>query len=251
MRGLSGRAVLVTGAARGIGRAIAQRLAQEGCAVGVLDLELANAERAAAELRASGARAAAFAADVSDYAAVERAVAAFDDEGGGIAGLVNNAGWDRPAQKFAETDPAAWQRIVDVNFYGPLNATRAVLPRLLARGRGRIVFIASDAGRVGSGREAVYSGCKGGVIAFAKAVAREVARSGVTLNCVAPGPTETALLAGIDPTGKLQQSLARGVPMGRIGQPDDLAGAVAFLLSDDAGYVTGQTLSVSGGLTMA
>jgi len=251
MRGLSGKAVLVTGAARGIGRAIAERLAQEGCTVGVLDLELGNAERAAAELRASGARAAAYAADVADYAAVERAVAAFDEESGGIAGLVNNAGWDRPAQKFAETEPAAWQRIVAVNFYGPLNATRAVLPRLVARGGGRIVFIASDAGRVGAGREAVYSGCKGGVIAFAKAVAREVARSGVTLNCVAPGPTETALLAGIDPTGKLQQSLARGVPMGRIGQPDDLAGAVAFLLSDDAGYVTGQTLSVSGGLTMA
>ena len=252
MRGLSGKAVLVTGAARGIGRAIAERLAQEGCSVGLLDLELASAERAAHELRASGGRASAYAADVSDYAAVERAVAAFEEQsGGGIAGLVNNAGWDRPAQKFAETEPASWQRIVDVNYYGPLNVTRAVLPRLLTRGAGRIVFIASDAGRVGSGREAVYSGCKGGVIAFAKAVAREVARSGVTLNCVAPGPTETALLAGIDPSGKLQQSLARGVPMGRIGQPDDLAGTVAFLLSDDASYVTGQTLSVSGGLTMA
>jgi 2-hydroxycyclohexanecarboxyl-CoA dehydrogenase len=246
MRGLSGRAVLVTGGARGIGFAIAQRLAEEGSAVGVLDLEIANAEAAAEKLRASGARAAAYAADIADYAAVERVVAAFEHECGGIHGLVNNAGWDRPAQKFAETDPASWQRIVDVNLYGPMHVTRAVLPRLLARSVGRVVFIASDAGRVGAGREAVYSGCKGGVIAFAKAVAREVARSGVTLNCVAPGPTDTALFAG-----KLQQALARGVPMGRIGQPDDLAGAVAFLLSDDAGFVTGQTLSVSGGLTMS
>ena len=251
MRGLSGRAVLVTGGARGIGFAIAQRLAQEGSVVGVLDLEIANAEAAAEKLRAEGARVAAYAADIADFAAVERAVAAFEHECGGIHGLVNNAGWDRPAQKFAETDPASWQRIVDVNLYGPMHVTRAVLPRLLARSAGRVVFIASDAGRVGAGREAVYSGCKGGVIAFAKAVAREVARSGVTLNCVAPGPTDTALFAGVDPTGKLQQALARGVPMGRIGQPDDLAGAVAFLLSDDAGFVTGQTLSVSGGLTMS
>jgi 2-hydroxycyclohexanecarboxyl-CoA dehydrogenase len=243
--------VLVTGAARGIGLAIAERLAQEGSSVGVLDLALASAEAAAERLRAVGGRAAAYAADVADYAAVERAVAAFEQESGGIFGLVNNAGWDRPAQKFTETDPADWTRIVDVNLVGPLNATRAVLPRLVARGAGRVVFIASDAGRVGSAREAVYSGCKGGVIAFAKAVAREVARSGVTLNCVAPGPTDTALLAGIDPSGKLQQSLARAVPMGRIGQPEDLAGAVAFLLSNDAGFVTGQTLSVSGGLTMA
>ena len=251
MRGLSGRAVLVTGGARGIGFAIAQRLAEEGSVVGVLDLDVANAEAAAEKLRASGARAAAYAADIADFAAVERVVSAFEHECGGIFGLVNNAGWDRPAQKFAETDPASWKRIIDVNLYGPLHVTRAVLPRLLARSAGRVVFIASDAGRVGAGREAVYSGCKGGVIAFAKAVAREVARTGVTLNCVAPGPTDTALFAGVDPTGKLQQALARGVPMGRIGQPDDLAGAVAFLLSDDAGFVTGQTLSVSGGLTMS
>ena len=163
---------------------------------------------------------------------------------------MNNAGWDRAAP-FVETDAALWRRVIDVNLYGPLHVTHAVLPRLLARGSGRIVSIASDAGRVGSSGEAVYAACKAGIVAFTKSVAREVARSGVTLNCVSPGPTETALLADLDATGKLQQALARAIPLGRVGTPEDMAGAVAFLLSDDAAYVTGQVLSVSGGLTMS
>jgi 2-hydroxycyclohexanecarboxyl-CoA dehydrogenase len=162
---------------------------------------------------------------------------------------VNNAGWDRAAN-FVDTDPAFWRDVIDINLYGPLHVTRALLPGLLSRGAGRVVSIASDAGRVGSSGESVYAACKGGVIAFTKAVAREVARHGVTLNCVAPGPTDTDLLAGIDPSGRLQQALARAIPLGRVGRPEDLPGAVAFLLSDDAAFVTGQTLSVSGGLTM-
>jgi 2-hydroxycyclohexanecarboxyl-CoA dehydrogenase len=249
MRGLRGKAVLVTGAARGIGRAIARRLAEEGCAVGALDLDADGAEAAAAELRASGARAVALSADVADWDAVQRAVAAFEAEAGGLDGVVNNAGWDRAAS-FVDTDPASWRRVIEVNLYGPLHVTRAALPRMLARGAGRIVSIASDAGRVGSSGEAVYAACKGGIIAFTKSVAREVAKSGVTLNCVSPGPTDTELLAGVDPSGRLQQALARAIPMGRLARPEDLPGAVAFLLSDDAGFVTGQVLSVSGGLTM-
>jgi 2-hydroxycyclohexanecarboxyl-CoA dehydrogenase len=240
----------VTGAARGIGRAIAERLAEEGCAVGALDRDAAGAEAAAAALRAGGVPALALACDIRDGEAVARSVAACEAELGPLFGLVNNAGWDRAAP-FLDTQPAFWREVIDVNLYGPLHVTRAVLPGLVARGAGRVVSIASDAGRVGSSGEAVYAACKGGIIAFTKAVAREVARSGVTLNCVAPGPTDTALLADVDPSGRLQQALARAIPMGRIGRPEDLPGAVAFLLSDDAAFVTGQVLSVSGGLTMS
>jgi 2-hydroxycyclohexanecarboxyl-CoA dehydrogenase len=249
MRGLSGKNVLVTGGARGIGRAIAGRLAEEGCAVGVLDLDGDGASAAAQELRAAGGRAAALACDLRDGPAVERAVAACERELGPLFGLVNNAGWDRAAD-FVDTDAAFWRQVIDVNLYGPLHVTRAVLPGLLERGAGRVVSIASDAGRVGSSGEAVYAACKGGIVAFTRSVAREVARRGVTLNCVSPGPTDTELLATIDPTGRLQQALARAIPMGRVGRADDIPGAVAFLLSDDAAFVTGQVLSISGGLTM-
>jgi 2-hydroxycyclohexanecarboxyl-CoA dehydrogenase len=249
MRGLRGKTILVTGAARGIGRAIAGRLVEEGCAVGVLDLDATGASAAAAELRDAGGRACALACDLRDGAAVEQIVATCECELGPLFGLVNNAGWDR-AGDFVDTDPAFWRQVIDVNLYGPLHATRAVLPGLLARGAGRVVSIASDAGRVGSSGEAVYSACKGGIIAFTRSLAREVARKGVSLNCVSPGPTDTQLLATIDPTGRLQQALARAIPMGRVGRPDDIPGAVAFLLSDDAAFITGQVLSISGGLTM-
>jgi len=171
---------------------------------------------------------------------------------GPIGALVNNAGWDTLA-RFADGPPDLWDRIIDVNLKGALNATYAVLPRMLERGAGRVVSISSDAGRVGSSGEAVYSGCKAGVIGFSKALAREVARRGITVNCVCPGPTETALLESVMAGEQGQKVLAgmrRAVPLGRLGRPEDIAPAVVYLLSDGAAYVTGQVLSVSGGLTM-
>lgn len=249
MRGLAGRRVLVTGAAGAIGRALASRLAEENVTVGVLDRDAEGAESVVRAIEAGGGRAHALAADITDGEAVRVAIDRFAELVGGIDGLVNNAGWDR-ALPFAETDPAFWKQVIDVNLYGPLHVTHAVLARMLEQGHGRIVSIASDAGRVGSSGESVYSACKGGIIAFTKTLAREVARKGITANCVSPGPTDTPLLASVDPSGKLQQALARAIPMGRVGQAEDLPGIVAFLLSDDAAFVTGQVISVSGGLTM-
>jgi 2-hydroxycyclohexanecarboxyl-CoA dehydrogenase len=167
--------------------------------------------------------------------------------------LVNNAGWDELVP-FLETDEPFWDRVLEINLKGCLRVTRAVLPAMVEGGWGRLVNIGSDAGRVGSSLESVYSGAKGGVIAFTKTVAREVARSGVTANTVCPGPTRTPMLEGMaagEEGEKLINSLERAIPMRRLGEPEDVAAAVAFLASERAGFITGQTLSVSGGLTMA
>ena len=250
MRGLRDQTIVVTGAAGGIGTALCRRLAEEGARVGLLDRDSAGATSLAAELVSGGARALACGVDITDGTAVEDAIEACEAELGPIGGLVNNAGWDRAAP-FLGSEPDFWKQVIDINLYGPLHVTRSVLQRMEGRGSGRIVSIASDAGRVGSSGEAVYAACKGGIIAFSKSVAREVARTGITLNIVCPGPTDTPLLAGVDETGKLQQALARAIPMRRLGEPEDLPGIVAFLLSDDARFITGQTISVSGGLTMS
>lgn len=250
--GLSGRGVLVTGAASGIARAIALRLGAEGAVVGVLDVDREGAERTAGEIAGAGGRAHALAADIADRAAVESAVAAFAEAAGpasGIGGLVNGAGWDL-AGDFLDQEPEDWRRIVDVNLWGPLHVTHAVLRRMVAGGGGRVVSLASDAGRVGSSGEAVYAACKAGIVALSKSVARELARKGVTLNVVSPGPTDTPLFQSFDPSGKLAAALERAIPMRRLARPDDYPGLVAFLLSDEAAFITGQTVSVSGGLTM-
>ena len=248
-RGIEGSAVLVTGAASGIGRAIAIRLGEEGAIVGILDRDLVGAEETALQVRHAGGEAHVYEADITDAAAVESCVAAFETQAGGVHGLVNNAGWD-VAKPFLETDAALWQKVVDINLMGPLHVSHAVLRRMAAAGRGRVVSIASDAGRVGSSGESVYAACKGGIVAFSKSVARELARQGITLNVVSPGPTDTPLFANFDPGGGLAKALERAIPMRRLGQPADYPGIVTFLLSDDAGYITGQVVSVSGGLSM-
>src|SRR5262245_38981312 len=247
--GLVDRNVLVTGAASGIARAIARRLGEEGAVVGALDLDESGAKQTAAEIASAGGRAYAYPADITDGDAVERAVAAFERDAGAIGGLVNGAGWDLAAS-FLDTTPEQWRAVIDINLYGPLHVTRAVLRRMVAAGAGRIVSLSSDAGRVGSSGESVYAACKGGIAAFSKSIAREHARDGITINVVAPGPTDTPLFARFDAGGKLAAALERASPMRRLGQPADYPGLVAFLLSDEAAFITGQTISVSGGLTM-
>jgi 2-hydroxycyclohexanecarboxyl-CoA dehydrogenase len=231
MRGLKGKTAIVTGGAAGIGAAIVERFREQGTHVAVFDLNGAPK------------------VDITDYDAVKKAVAG----AGPVDILVNNAGWDtfRP---FLDTDPAFWQKIISINLVGAMNVLHNVLPGMVERGGGKVVNIASDAGRVGSSGEAPYSACKGGIIALTKTLARELAKKGVRLNCVCPGLTETgmfqAFVKGAGNPDKLREAYRRGVPLGRLGEPADIAGAVLFLASDDADFITGQTISVSGGLTM-
>ncbi|HJQ56311.1 MAG TPA: SDR family oxidoreductase [Vineibacter sp.] len=253
MRGLKGKVALVTGAGSGIGLAIAKRLGEEGMLVGVLDMNAEAAAKAVAEIRAAGGQADAAICDITNYDAVTKAVAEIEGKLGPTWALVNNAGWDKPIP-FLKTTPDFWKKVVDINYMGPLHMTHAVVQGMTQRGGGRVIFIASDAGRVGSSGEVVYSGTKGATIAFAKALAREVSRKNVTLNCVCPGPTNTPAMDAFVGTGeegqKIRDAMVRGVPLGRIGEPDDYPGLVAFLASDDASFMTGQTISVSGGLNM-
>jgi 2-hydroxycyclohexanecarboxyl-CoA dehydrogenase len=252
MRGLKDRSVIVTGGANGIGAAIVRRLAEEGCTVGIFDLDAAMGETVAKEIRDKGGRASLHALDISDYAAVTRAVADFEAASGPASFLVNNAGWDRAAN-FLDTAPEFWRKIIAINLEGPLNMNHVVLRGMAERGFGRVVNIASDAGRVGSSGEAVYSACKGGIIALTKTLARELVGKGIILNTLCPGPTDTAILRSFleGPDGtRIAEGLKRAIPMRRLGAPEDYPGLVAFLLSDDAAYITGQTISVSGGLTM-
>jgi 2-hydroxycyclohexanecarboxyl-CoA dehydrogenase len=252
MQRFEGKTVAVTGGGGGIGGATCRRFASEGARVAVLDLNPDAARQVADAIRAAGGQAQAFRCDITDRASVDAAVAAVE-ESLPIDVLVNNAGWDvfRP---FTRTEPAQWDRLIAINLTGALHMHHAVLPGMAARKAGRIVNIASDAARVGSSGEAVYAACKGGLVAFSKTIAREHARHGITVNVVCPGPTDTALFAdykeGAGNPEKLMEAFTRAIPLGRIGQPDDLPGAIAFFASDDAGFVTGQVLSVSGGLTM-
>ena len=246
------RTALVTGAARGIGRAIALDLAAAGHAVAVADVRAGPAQAVAAEIGDSGRRALAVELDVTDRDSVDTALASIGEQLGPVEIAVNNAGWDE-MRPFLDTDEAFWSKVIDINYMGVLRVTHAVLPGMIERGWGRFVNIGSDAGRVGSSAEAVYAGTKGAVIAFTKSVAREVARSGITANAVTPGPARTPMLEEMAAAGseRLVEALTRAVPMRRLAEPEDVAAAVTFLASERASYITGQTLSVSGGLTMA
>ena len=247
MRGLSGRVALVTGGARGIGRAICERLAAEGAQVAIADIDGDGAKKTASEI---GRGTQGIRLDVTDSSSVRAGVGEAIAHFGRVDALVNNAGWDK-VEPFVKASEETWDKVLAINLRGPIAVTRAVLDGMIERRAGWIVSISSDAGRVGSTGEVVYSAAKAGVIGFSKALAREVARSGIHVNVVCPGPTNTALLAQVGADNpNLVQSLAKAVPFGRIGEPEDLAGAVAFLLSDDAAFITGQTLSVSGGMSM-
>jgi 2-hydroxycyclohexanecarboxyl-CoA dehydrogenase len=252
---MTNRVALVTGGAQGIGRGIAEQLGTEGFRVGVADLNLEAADEAAAAINAAGGRALAVQIDVTDTASVQAAVKAVTEEYGTVEVLVNNAGFD-DFMKFLDTTEDFWDRILEVNFKGALRVIQTTAPGMVEGGWGRIVNIGSDAGRVGSSLEAVYSGAKGGIIAFTKTLARELATKGVTANTVCPGPTDTPALRKFaansgDDAEKVIAGMTRAVPMRRLAQPADIAAAVTYFASDAAGYVTGQTLSVSGGLTMA
>ncbi len=248
------RLALVTGGGSGIGREICLGLARDGRNIAVADINLVGAQETAAMVVQSGGTAIAVHMDVSETDAVHDSVIEVIDELGAIEVLVNCAGWDE-LMPFMSTDEAFWDRVIEINYKGALRTVHACLPSMIEAGWGRIVNIGSDAGRVGSSFEAVYSGAKGGVIAFTKTVAREVARSGVTANVVCPGPTDTPLLGGIvaasDDGDKIIGAMARAVPMKRIGTATEVASAVVYFCSEEASFVTGQTLSVSGGLTMS
>lgn len=253
MRGLRDKTAVVTGGGAGIGRAIVQRFTEEGTKLAIFDINADAARETAEAARVAGGSAEAYTVDITDYDAVARAVAQTEKTLGPIDILVNNAGWDM-FKPFVATDRDFWQKIISINLVGALNLHHCVLPLMISRGGGKVVNVASDAGRVGSSGEAVYSACKGGLIAFTKTVARETASKGVRLNVVCPGLTETNMLAefmkGAGNPDKLAEAYRRAIPVGRLGKPEDLPGAILFLSSADADFITGQVISVSGGLTM-
>lgn len=245
-----GKTAIVTGAGSGVGRAMALGLANEGASVVIADLSAERAEGVAKEIASAGGSALAVDVDVADAGRVREMVAKTIEKFGKVDILISNAGWDK-VMPFVETDEGLWDRVIDINYRGHVACAHAAVPHMIEAGSGKIVFIASDAGRVGSSGEALYSGAKGAVIAFSKAIARETARKGINVNCVAPGLTDTPMLAEVsEGNEKLMGAIIRSIPLGRVGTPEEVAKAALFLASSDADYITGQTLSVNGGLSM-
>ena len=247
------KVALVTGGSRGIGRAICVRLAEEGAKVAIADILEDEARKTAGDIRAAGGQAQVVRTDVTQLDQVRACVRQVTDTWGAVDVLVNNAGWDK-IEPFLHSAPETWDKVIAINLRGPINFCHTVAAQMAERGQGKIISISSDAGRVGSTGEAVYSACKAGIIGFSKTLARELARAKVNVNVVCPGPTDTALLQQVssgEKGAKIIDAMTRAVPFRRLGQPEEIANAVAFFASPDADFVTGQVLSVSGGLTMA
>jgi len=245
---LDGKTAVVTGAASGIGRATADVLAAAGAHVVLGDIAEDNGAKAAAEMKAKGWGADFIRLDVTDTESIEAFKRDAYARKGHVDIVVNVAGWGR-VEPFVKNTPDFWRKVIDLNLLGPIAVTRAFLDAMIERKAGKIVTVASDAGRVGSLGETVYSGAKGGAIAFTKSLAREMARFNINVNCVCPGPTDTPLLAAVPE--KFREAFVRVTPMGRLAKPSEIADAVLFFASNRADFVTGQTLSVSGGLTLA
>lgn len=252
MRGLTGKVAVITGAAGGIGTALSKRFCEEGVHIVAVDVNETSLQMLKNSM-GNSSQLTLIQLDITDHAAVQKEIEAVSQKLGRIDILVNNAGWDVPIQ-FLESSPDFWQKVININLLGALNLQHSVVPIMIKNGGGKVINIASDAGRVGSSGESVYSACKGGLIAFSKTLARECAKNNVLVNVVCPGPTETALLKSFIGEGdygkKIYDGLLRSIPLKRLGQPEDIPGIVLFLGSDDANFITGQVISVSGGLTM-
>jgi 2-hydroxycyclohexanecarboxyl-CoA dehydrogenase len=230
-----------------------QRLAADGARVAIADLNLDGAHETETLVRSAGGEALTLQADITQLSAVRAAVEATRAAFGPIGILVNNAGWDR-LEPFTQNTPELWDRLIDINLKGPIYCTRAVIDDMIAAGSGKIISISSDAARIGSSGEAVYAACKGGMISFSKTMARELARHRINVNVVCPGPTDTRLLQEVtqgETGAKIIAAMTRAIPFRRLGTPEEVAAAVSFFASADADFITGQVLSVSGGLTMA
>ena len=243
----------MTGGSRGIGRAICLRLAEEGAKVAIADILEDESRKTAGDILATGGQAQVVKTDVTQLDQVRACVRQVTDTWGPIDVLVNNAGWDK-IEPFLHSESETWDKVIAINLRGPINFCHTVAAQMAERGQGKIISISSDAGRVGSTGEAVYSACKAGIIGFSKTLARELARAKINVNVVCPGPTDTALLQQVsagEKGAKIINAMTRAVPFRRLGQPEEIANAVAFFASPDADFVTGQVLSVSGGLTMA
>jgi 2-hydroxycyclohexanecarboxyl-CoA dehydrogenase len=249
---LKGKTAIVTGGAQGIGKAIALRLARDGANIGILDINKDGADETAKEINGLGVKATAFQCDATDYDAVNEAVKKTNQEYGAIDILINNTGIDE-AKVFVKTDQALWDRIINVNYRSFLIASHVCIPYMIEQKSGNIVSLGSDAGRIGNPGEVLYCGTKAAIMASSKALAKELARYNIRVNAVSPGPVHTALWDALhngEKGQKVTEAITRSIPLRRLGTPEDVADVVAFFVSDDSRYLTGQVLSIDGGLTM-